>query len=251
MDALYDRIGVGYSNLRKPDVRIADAIHLALGDAKSVLNVGAGTGSYEPTDLAVTALEPSTEMISQRPPGPAKAHQGIAEDMPFADDQFDAAMAVLTVHHWSDIKAGLLEMRRVAKDRLVILTFDPDSPYFWLADYIPEIVTLDKPIMPELSAFDQILGDTTVEVVPVPHDCTDGFLGAYWRRPHAYLDPAVRSAISTFSKLDDASSALAKLEQDLASGAWEERYGHLMEAESLDIGYRLVVARCSNSSNLC
>lgn len=243
MSAVYDKIGVGYSHLRKPDSRIARAIHDALGDAKAVLNVGAGTGSYEPVDRVVTALEPSAEMISQRPPGSAKAYQGSAESMPFADHQFDAAMAVLTVHHWSDLEAGLREMRRVTRGSLVILTFDPASPYFWLVDYIPEIVELDQPIMPDLGAFDRILGKTEVEIIPVPCDCTDGFLGAYWRRPHAYLDPHVRSAISTFSKLDNMASALAKLEQDLASGVWEQRYGDLMELESLDVGYRLVVAQ--------
>lgn len=241
MNALYDKIGVGYSSLRKPDLRIAQAIHQALGDAKSVLNIGAGTGSYEPTDRAVTALEPSAEMIRQRPLGSATVHQGAAEDLPFAENQFDAAMAVLTVHHWSNLEAGLLEMRRVAKNRLVILTFDPKSPYFWLADYIPEVIKLDQPIMPELGVFNRVLGETTVDIVPVPHDCTDGFLGAYWRRPHAYLDSNVRSAISTFSKLDNVSNSLAKLEQDLGSGVWEKHYGHLMEMESLDVGYRLVV----------
>lgn len=242
MSAIYDRIGVGYSNLRKPDVRIARAINDALGDARSVLNVGAGTGSYEPADRIVTALEPSALMISQRPPGPAGTCQGSAENMPFADGHFDAAMAVLTVHHWSDPEAGLREMRRVSSGRLVILTFDPASPYFWLADYIPEIIELDQPIMPVLDIFDRIWGKTKVTSVPVPGDCKDGFLGAYWQRPHAYLDPEVRSAISTFAKLENIAGALTRLEQDLASGAWKRRYGHLMELESLDVGYRLVVA---------
>lgn len=243
MSALYDKIGVGYAKLRKPDIRIARAIHDALGDAQSVLNVGAGAGSYEPTDRLITALEPSAEMIRQRPPESGRAFQGTAEDMPFADDQFDAAMAVLTVHHWSNLQAGLLEMRRVTKGPLVILTFDPASPYFWLADYIPEIITLDQPIMPKLDMFDRILGETAVSTVAVPRDCTDGFLGAYWQRPHAYLDPRVRSAISTFSKIDSVDAALTKLEQDLSLGVWDERYGDLMELESLDIGYRLVVVQ--------
>lgn len=242
MVALYDKIGVGYANLRKPDPRIAKAIHDALGDAQSVLNVGAGAGSYEPTDRDVTALEPSAEMIVQRPAGSGTAHQGVAEEMPFADNQFDAAMAVLTVHHWTDLAKGLREMRRVAKGRLVILTFDPKAHYFWLADYIPEIVELDQPIMPKMSEYGRILGGVKIEEIPVPHDCTDGFLGAYWRRPHAYLDAKVRASISTFAKLDDAPESLAQLEQDLASGIWDKRYGHLMEEESLDAGYRLVVA---------
>ena len=162
-----------------------------------------------PQDRAVTALEPSAEMIRQRPPGSAKAHQGIAENLPFADNAFNAAMASLTVHHWTDLEAGLLEMRRVAKKRLVIFTFDPDCTYFWLADYIPEIKELDQPTMPKLSEYKRILGKTNVSAVPIPHDCVDGFLGAYWRRPRAYLQPEVRSAISTFSKFGDFSDALS------------------------------------------
>ncbi|MEO9468141.1 class I SAM-dependent methyltransferase [Parasphingorhabdus sp.] len=242
MVALYDKIGVGYSNLRKPDPRIANLIHTALGDAETVLNVGAGTGSYEPAERQVTALEPSAEMIRQRPAGSAKAYQGFAEDLPFADDAFDAAMAVLTVHHWADLEKGLREMRRVAKYRLVILTFDPEAHYFWLADYIPEIVELDQPIMPKMMEYGRILGDVRIEDIPVPHDCTDGFLGAYWRRPHAYLEAKVRASISTFAKLDNAPDQLTRLAQDLDSGAWNRRYGHLMEENSLDAGYRLVVA---------
>tara|TARA_R110001599_G_scaffold115128_3_gene281492 strand:+ start:1098 stop:1847 length:750 start_codon:yes stop_codon:yes gene_type:complete len=243
MTAIYDNIGVGYARQRKPDFRIARTIHDALGDARSVLNVGAGTGSYEPDDRKVTALEPSAEMIRQRPSGSAKAYQASAEAMPFAEDRFDAAMAVLTVHHWSNLEADLSEMRRVAKGRLVILTFDPESPYFWLADYIPEIIAIDQPIMPKLEAFEQILGPCEVKTVPVPHDCKDGFLGAYWRRPHAYLDPQVRASISTFAKLDNIADALARLEQDLASGDWQARHGHLMELDNLDVGYRLVTAQ--------
>lgn len=242
LPALYDKIGIGYSNLRKPDARIAKAIHEALGNAQSILNVGAGTGSYEPADREVTALEPSAEMIEQRPAGSGTAHKGAAEDMPFADNQFDAAMAVLTVHHWTDLETGLLEMRRVTKGRLVILTFDPEAHYFWLADYIPEIIELDQPIMPKMTEYGRILGDVAIEDIPIPHDCTDGFLGAYWRRPHAYLDPIVRASISTFAKLDDVPSSLEKLEQDLATGEWEQRYGHLLAQEYLDAGYRLVVA---------
>lgn len=242
MTALYDKIGVGYANLRKPDDRIAASIHSALGNARSILNVGAGTGSYEPTDRDVTALEPSAEMIGQRALELGIAFQGVAEDMPFEDNQFDAAMAVLTVHHWTDLEKGLHEMRRVAKGRLVILTFDPEAHYFWLADYIPEIIELDQPIMPKMPEYERILGAVEIENVLVPHDCTDGFLGAYWRRPQAYLDPAVRASISTFAKLDDAPSGLARLEQDLTSGAWEERYGHVMAEEHLDAGYRLVIA---------
>ena len=245
MSAVYDTIGAGYAALRKPDPRIAEAINRALGAAQTVLNVGAGAGAYEPVDRSVIALEPSAEMIRQRSPDAAPVLLGVAEDLPFRDDAFDAAMAVLTVHHWSDVEAGLLEMRRIAKNRVAILTFDPAGPYFWLADYIPEIVELDQPIMPVLGAYDRILGKASVQIVPVPHDCTDGFLGAYWRRPRAYLDARARSAISTFAKLGDVSTALGRLENDLDTGVWAERYGRLLPLESLDIGYRLVIADCS------
>lgn len=243
MTALYDKIGVGYANLRQPDPRIAEAIHSELGDAQTVLNVGAGTGSYEPVDRKVTALEPSAEMINQRPADAGKAYQGVAEDMPFEDNQFDAAMAVLTVHHWKDKAAGLSEMRRVSKGPLVILTFDPEAPYFWLADYIPEIIEIDQPIFPKMPEYETMLGGVRIDPVLIPHDCTDGFLGAYWRRPHVYLDPEARASISTFPKLGDLSGPLAKLEKDLESGTWQDRYGYLMDLEELDIGYRLVVTK--------
>lgn len=242
MAALYDTIGIGYSNYRQPDRRIARAIHEALGEARTVLNVGAGTGSYEPTDREVVALEPSAEMIAQRPTGAARAVQGVAEKLPFGDDSFDAAMAVLTVHHWSDPEAGLSEMRRVARGRIVILTFDPAASSFWLEDYISEIAEIDAPVISHFDLFEQCLGKVRIEPVPIPHDCTDGFQGAYWRRPEAYLDPGVRSAISTFAKLGDVSDALARLEQDIESGAWAARYAHLLDADSLDLGYRLVIA---------
>lgn len=241
MNPIYDTIGLGYAGKRLPDPRIARAIHDALEGAETVLNVGAGAGSYEPVDRMVTALEPSVEMIRQRPQGSVKVIQGFAEHLPFADDEFDAAMAVLTVHHWTDFEAGLLEMRRVARQRLVFLTFDPCGPYFWLADYLPEIITLDQPIMPPIAEFRRILGEASVSPVLVPHDCTDGFLGAYWRRPEAYLDPQVRAAISTFAKLEDMPEGLARLEADLNSGVWAERYGHLLSVDALDIGYRLIV----------
>ncbi|NVJ97555.1 MAG: class I SAM-dependent methyltransferase [Alphaproteobacteria bacterium] len=242
MKPLYDKIGVNYSSHRRPDDRIAAQIHAALGDAETVLNVGAGTGAYEPSDRIVTAVEPSTEMISQRPGNAGKVYQGVAEDLPFSNNSFDTAMAVLTVHHWSDVPKGLEEMRRVATHRVVILTFDPAAPYFWLADYIPEIIDLDQPIMPAIGTFERFFQRTEVQVVPVPHDCTDGFLGAYWRRPEAYLDSSVRAAISTFAKLDDISPALERLEKDLQTGVWAKRYADIQMLEQLDIGYRLVVA---------
>lgn len=240
MDALYDRIGLNYANLRQPDARIARRLHAALGEAATVLNVGAGAGSYEPTDRQVTALEPSTEMIEQRPASAAKVIQGVAESMPFEDNSFDASMAVLTIHHWSDKARGAVEMRRVTRDKIVFLTFDSAYPYFWLSDYIPALITLDEGQMPRMEDYETWLGPVKISSIPIPHDCTDGFLAAYWRRPSAYLDERVRAAISSFWALDDVSDGLRRLEADLTSGAWDDRYGHLHALEELDCGYRLV-----------
>ncbi|HEY0116066.1 MAG TPA: class I SAM-dependent methyltransferase [Allosphingosinicella sp.] len=242
MASRYDTIGVNYSNLRKPDPRIEALIGRALGSARTVLNVGAGTGSYEPGDRKVTALEPSIEMIRQRPPGSAPVVQGGAEQLPFEDDSFDAAMAVLTIHHWSDQAKGVSEMRRVARGRIVILTYDPAFRGFWLADYLPELVTLDEAQMPRMTDYERWLGPVSIAPVLIPHDCSDGFLSAYWRRPAAYLDPRIRAAMSSFWALGDVSDALGRLERDLENGAWAERHADLMDLEACDCGYRLVVA---------
>jgi SAM-dependent methyltransferase len=242
MQAKYDSIGIDYAMLRKPDARIAAMIDAALGEAETVLNIGAGAGSYEPTGRTLTALEPSAEMIRQRPPTAAPVVQGSAEQLPFADASFDAAMAVLTVHHWSDQARGLAEMRRVSRGPVVILTYDASFRGFWLADYIPQLVTLDEAQMPPMTHHAAALGPVEILPVPIPHDCSDGFLCAYWRRPAAYLDTRVRAAMSSFHAIGDVSAALARLESDLASGAWEARYGALLELDALDCGYRLVVA---------
>jgi SAM-dependent methyltransferase len=240
----YDRIGIDYSNLRRPDPRIAAAVAAALEDSWTVLNVGAGTGSYEPPDREVTALEPSLEMIGQRRVPAARIVQGRAEELPFEDGSFDASMAILTVHHWADKARGLDELRRVTRGPIVILTYEPSFRGFWLArDYLPELIALDEAQMPRMSEFDERLGPVAVSPVPVPHDCTDGFLAAYWRRPRAYLDPKIRAAMSSFWALGDVSAPLRRLEADLDSGAWDERYSDLLALEALDCGYRLVTAR--------
>ena len=243
MGAPYDTIGVNYADLRRPDPRIAERIAAALGPAETVLNVGAGAGSYEPADRRVTAVEPSVEMIRQRRVRAARVIHGRAEELPFDDDSFDAAMAVLTVHHWSDQPKGMSEMRRVTRGPVVVLTYDPAFRGFWLADYIPELVALDEAQMPRMADYEAWLGPVDVSAVPIPHDCTDGFLCAYWRRPAAYLDPKIRAAMSSFWKLGDVAGALAELERDLDSGAWARRYGHLLERDEHDCGYRLVVTR--------
>ncbi len=243
MDAKYDQIGLNYADLRRPDPRIAAQIHAGLGPARTVLNVGAGAGSYEPNDRDVTAVEPSAQMIRQRPAGAAPVVKASAEDLPFDDDSFDAAMATLTVHHWQDIRMGLSEMRRVSRGPIVILTFDPAHRGFWLADYIPELVKLDDAQMPQMSDYAAMLGPVDITPVPIPHDCTDGFLCAYWRRPAAYLNPKVRQAISSFWAIGDVSAPLARLEQDLATGEWGRRYGALLQEATQDFGYRLITSR--------
>lgn len=241
MTALYDTIGLNYQDLRRPDPRIAAVIDAALGDARTVVNVGAGTGSYEPAHRQVTAVEPSAAMITKRAPGAAKAVQASADDLPFADDAFDAAMAVLTIHHWPDKSAGLRELRRVTRGPIVLLTFDPASRP-WLTDYLPELATLDEANMPAMSDYARWLGPVSIAPVPVPHDCSDGFLYAYWRRPAAYLDPVIRSGSSSFWALPNLDEGLNRLEADLRSGAWQARHAELLDAETYDAGYRLVIA---------
>jgi SAM-dependent methyltransferase len=181
-------------------------------------------------------------MIRQRAPEAPPVVRGVAGALPFRDESFDAALAVLTIHHWPDRARGLAELRRAARRRVVILTHDPSLASFWLYEYFPEIPDVDRRSLPTLSQLERELGRVTVIDLPVPHDCSDGFLGAYWRRPEAYLSGRVRSAISTFAKLDDVEPRLARLRADLASGEWRRRWGALLERESLDIGYRLVIA---------
>jgi SAM-dependent methyltransferase len=241
--AAYDVIGRRYAAGRRPEPRIAEAIQRALGDASSVVNVGAGTGSYEPQDRLVVALEPSSVMVAQRVPGAAPAVMALAEAMPFPDAAFDAAMAVLTMHHWSDAAAGLREMGRVAS-RIVVLTVDPAvTGAYWLVErYFPRIARWDETHFPSIGSLRAELPGAAVEPVPVPAACRDGFLAAYWRRPEAYLDPDVRACISTFSvlgerELDD---GLRRLRAELASGEWRARYGRLLDLDELDCGYRLV-----------
>lgn len=252
--ALYNTIGHAYATHRKPDPRIAAAISAALGDVTSVVNVGAGTGSYEPPSApprrTVLAVEPSEVMIRQRPAPPLAAPcvQGLAEALPLETKSFDAAMAILTIHHWPHPERGLREMARVARNRVVLLTWVPDSPPFWLTqDYFPEVLAHDRTIFPTTAALTSLLertiGPTRIVPVPVPHDCIDGFLCAYWRSPECYLDGEKRSCISSFARID-AEPGLAALREDLSPdlsrGRWAQRHGHLLEVDAMDLGYRLV-----------
>jgi SAM-dependent methyltransferase len=214
-----------------------------------VLNVGAGTGNYEPPDREVTAVEPSETMIAQRPPGSAPVVRASAESLPFADDSFDAAMAVLSDHHWVDRPAGLRELRRVAR-RAVVFTFDPAHvDALWLVpDYLPGFRSLPGMTIADIAA---CLGGADMQTVPVPHDCADGFMGAWWRRPEAYLDARVRACISVFARLSasEVEDCVARLAQDLASGAWHARHGDLLALEELDLGYRLLVAPAASRAS--
>jgi SAM-dependent methyltransferase len=243
MDARYDAIGRTYTATRQTEPRIAARIWAALGDARTVVNVGAGTGSYEPPDRDVTAVEPSAVMIAQRPPGAAPAVQASAEALPFADANFDAAMAVLTLHHWEDWRAGCAELLRVARGPAAVLSWDPAyRRRFWLGpEYFDHLVDPDAEGFPSLAEQAAAL-DAEVEVVPVPWDCRDGFFSAFWRRPEAYLDPAVRAGISTLAGREpELADGLRRLRADLESGAWARRHADLLELDELDLGYRLLV----------
>ncbi|MBI2167952.1 MAG: class I SAM-dependent methyltransferase [Actinobacteria bacterium] len=242
----YDAIGRGYAQARRADPRIQRQIHAALGDARTVVNVGAGTGNYEPFDRAVIAVEPAATMLGQRPPDAAPAVQAVAEHLPFLDRAFDAALAVLTIHHWSELDAGLAELQRVAQ-RQVILLFEPELDHsFWLvADYVPEWSALPtERTAPGVAAVAPRLNVRSVEVVPVPADCQDGFGGAYWNRPEMYLEPEVHAGISSLAQLPaEVLARMAKgLRRDLESGAWDARYGALRAQTQIDLGYRLVIA---------
>jgi len=208
--------------------------------------VGAGAGSYEPADREVTAVEPSQAMIDQRPPDAAPCIRAAAEALPFADDSFDAALASMTVHHWDDLDRGLAELRRVARDRIVIFTWDPDvAAESWLtADYLPELRELDLFRFESPAELAGRVGGATTTAVPIPADCRDGFIEAFWARPEAYLDPVVREGMSGMRAMDQevVATAMARLEADLRSGEWDRRHGHLRDRAEMELGYRLVLA---------
>lgn len=250
--AEYDEIGRTYTTTRGEDPRLAAAIWAGLGHARSVLNVGAGAGAYEPADREVLALDPSEVMIAQRPEGSAPVMRGVAESIPLRDDSVDIAMAILSDHHWRDRAAGIAEMRRVARQRVVIFNIDPaEFQRFWFAaEYLPSSLEIVPRRYREPGIWERELrwllgGELQIEPVPIPHDCLDGFFGAFWRRPELLLEATVRAGISVFSRCvpDDVDRALARLRADLESGAWRSRHGDLRELEELDLGYKLVVAR--------
>ena len=247
----YDRIGGTYTVTRRPDPRLAAAILPALGDAESVVNVGAGTGSYEPTDRAVIAVEPSSAMIAKRPSDAAPVVQGHAEALPLATNQVDAAMAVSTIHHWDPPAAGLAELRRVARGPVVIFTFELDALPAWQQQFLHEGLELERARFPAIAEIEAALGGRTrVERIPTPGDCLDGFFEAFWRRPEALLDDAVRGAQSIWALLTPAVEQLVveRLEAALDSGAWDAEHGHLRAQDSFDGALRLVISEAPASS---
>ena len=242
----YDKGGQLYSEVRKADPRIADAIHSALGDGRTVLNVGAGAGSYEPLDRHVVALEPSETMRKQRPRKLAPALIGTADAIPFDDDAFDAAMAILTVHHWKDRSRCLREIRRVTRSHVVILTFDPEAPTeFWMGDYAPELVDVERIRYGRISSITDVLGERCeVRPIAVPIDCTDGFQDAFYARPEAFLQKEKRKSQSAWGFLspETENRIVSDLASDIQSGAWDREYGHLRERPEIHCQLRLIVA---------
>lgn len=251
--AAYEDLGRGYRGQRQADPRLQAHVQSAVfggeqplavsgGAGLRVLNVGAGTGSYEPSAAGVVALEPAWRMLEQRKRR-GNAVRGVAEALPFPSNSFDVVMGVLTLHHWKDLSRGLSECLRVASRRVVLLTWDPSDRGFWLTqDYFPKVLELDHSIFPTMQALRADLPETEVTHLPIPWDCIDGFLCAYWRRPEAYLIPEVRSSMSSLMRIGPLSRGLERLADDLRSGVWRDRHGGVLEQDSLDLGYRLLTA---------
>ncbi len=241
----YERVGLGYARRRREDARFAARIHAALGDAETVVNVGAGAGSYEPRDRWLLAVEPSATMRAQRPPDAAPAIAASAEALPLDDDSVDAAMACVTIHHWQPRAAGLAELRRVSRGPVVVFTFDLDHLPAWQRDYLAEPLQLEYQRFgsPEEVAA-ELGGRTRIESIPTPADCADGFFEAFWNRPEALLDPEVRASQSLWALLAPGveERIVERLRADLASGAWDEAHGELREMDELDGSLRLIVS---------
>jgi len=246
-DTDYEQLVDGYAPIRRPDPHIEAMVHAGLGDARTVLNVGAGAGSYEPDDRYVVAVEPSASMRAQRPPHRVPAVDATAETLPFDDGAFDAAMATITVHQWPDPWAGLANVRRVTRGPVVILCFDRFAEAgFWLHEYCPEVVAIDQGRDPDLERIAEAIGPRSeVQVVHLPLDCVDGFAEAFYGRPERMLDPAVRAAQSGWALLDPGieDRMVERLTADLESGAWDERHGHLRTQPTFESSLRLLVGR--------
>ncbi len=241
----YERIGAGYAQSRQADPRVERQLHDAIGDATSVINIGAGSGNYEPTDRTTIAIEPSPTMLAQRP-GIVPVARAVAEHLPVRDDAFDVATAIFTVHHWTDRAAGLRELGRVARRQVCLVYDSAITSQMWLADYFQEMATAAWEVdVPDAAALGQHLDVEEVRTLWVPPDCTDGFTGAFWNRPERYLEPAVQAGMSTLSRLEpeERAAGTKRLTEALESGAWDAANGHLRSQDRFDMGYRLVLSR--------
>ena len=248
MNAIYDDIGNNYSVTRCTDPKIAEQLNSELQGATRIVNIGAGTGSYEPENIELVAVEPSAVMISQRKAGSHRVEQAFAEQLPFENNSFSHAMTVLSMHHWQNRARAFHEINRVATEKFVAITWDPTSEPFWLTrDYFPEIHEMDKSIFPNLDELNAYFDEVTVQTLQIPDDCQDGLLAAFWKRPEAYLSSQVRQAMSPFSKIQNLSDGLQKLEADLASGVWASKNHALLGLSYLDVGYRLISAKVRNA----
>src|SRR5579885_971409 len=245
-DFNYEVHGQGYARQRRTDPRIAAVLHQALGPARIVLNIGAGTGSYEPEDRRVIAIEPSAAMRAQRPPHLATAIHGVAEKLPLADQSVDASMALLTVHQWPDLEKGLNELRRVTRGNILVLTFDGDAlDIYWLAEYAPELIAVERGRYPAIGKICKLLGGKTeVKTIPIPIDCVDGFTEAFYARPERFLDVAVRRSQSAWGFVADGVQErfVRKLGDDLKSGVWDKRYGKWRTQPYFEGSMRLIVS---------
>jgi len=248
MDAIYDNIGKNYSVTRCTDPKIAEQLYSELHGATRIVNIGAGTGSYEPENIELVAVEPSALMISQRKVGSHRVEQAFAEQLPFENRSFSHAMTVLSMHHWQDRERAFQEINRVATEKFVAITWDPKAEPFWLTrDYFPEIYEMDKRIFPDVEEFSAYFDEVKIRPLQIPSDCQDGFLTAFWKRPEAYLSSQVRQAMSPFSKIKNLSEGLQKLADDLASGVWARKNHALLGSSYFDVGYRVIAAKVRNA----
>jgi SAM-dependent methyltransferase len=243
----YDRIGIQYRATRREDERIARFLWSALGDAQSVVNVGAGAGAYEPTDREVVAVEPSATMIAQRPPNSAPVIQAVAESIPLASKRFDTALAINTLHHWADLEAGLGELRRLAKRQVLMFLRHPAAGVpFWLTEKYFQALDPSARMDPIVRAISKVFPNVRRFPFHLPQDCHDGLFTAFWARPEAYLDPNIRANMSNFAlqASPGLESGLERLEADLRSGAWDRAFGQLRTQQELNLGHLLLVASC-------
>ena len=248
MRPIYDDIGINYASNRQTDPRIAGQIQTLLKGARRILNIGAGSGSYEPEEADLVALEPSSAMIAQRKPESHPVIQGVVEQLPFEDDSFSHAMSILSMHHWENQAKAFGEINRVATDRFVALTWNPEAEPFWLTrDYFPEFHQRDKIIFPSVGELSTHFETVEAYAVPIPDDCVDGFMAAYWKRPEAYLDEGIRASISAFARLSDPTEGLRRLESDIKSGRWEEKNRAILDQSPLDAGFIIVSAQIENA----